>query len=153
MGFIKLYRSLLENPIFDNSELLRVWIWCLLKASYFMHYEMVGKQKIELLPGQFIFGRKKASEELKIGESKLYRIMKLLESENQIELNSNNRFTIVNIINWSFYQGLEMNNKQQKHNKKTTNGHYIRSKEIKNIKNVGSSYDIELYEQMLNKKV
>ncbi len=120
-GYMKLYRSLLENPLFDNSDLLKVWIWCLLKASYQQHFEMVGKQKIELLPGQFVFGRKKAAAELKLGESQFYRLMKHLEGENQIVLKSNNKYTLVNVINWEFYQGLEMQVEQQMNNKRTTN--------------------------------
>lgn len=165
-GYMKLYRSLLGNAVFDNADLLKVWIWCLLKASYYPHFEMVGSQKIELLPGQFIFGRKGAASFLKMNESHFYRLIKRLEIENKIELKPNNKFTLVTLINWEFYQGLDAETEQQMNNKRTTNEHYIRKKRNKEYippiiplkkggrkkRNVEASYDIELFEQMLNGK-
>ena len=33
-GWIRLWRKLLKSVIFDDEGLLKVWIWCLLKASF-----------------------------------------------------------------------------------------------------------------------
>ena len=41
-------------------------------------------QKVELKSGQFIFGRKKASEELNMSESLVYRYMQFLKDEEEI---------------------------------------------------------------------
>lgn len=79
-GWVKLHRKLLTSQIFSNEKLLRIWIWCLLKASYQDYSQLVGTQNVELKSGQFVFGRKKAAEELKMNESMFYRNIKLLES-------------------------------------------------------------------------
>jgi len=65
-NWLKLNRSILTSSVFDNPKLLKVWIWCLCKASHKPHDQVVGQQVQHLEAGQFIFGRHTASEELKI---------------------------------------------------------------------------------------
>ena len=115
-SWIKLYRKLLQSPIFENEKALKIWIWCLCKATHKGITQLVGQQIIELNTGQFIFGREKASEELKMTESTVYKYIKLLEKLQMISIKSNNKFSIVSIDNWEEYQGEE----QQKNNKRTT---------------------------------
>ena len=83
-GYIKLFRKLLLSPIFENEKALKVWIWCLLKATHTEREQLVGRQIVHLEKGQFIFGRKKASKELKIKERTLYDYLKLLEQLSMI---------------------------------------------------------------------
>ena len=61
-GYIKLHRQLIESPAFQNEQLLKVWICCLLKASHTEHDEIVGHQIIHLEPGQFVFGSIKRAD-------------------------------------------------------------------------------------------
>jgi uncharacterized phage protein (TIGR02220 family) len=136
-GWIKLHRQLLESTVFDNSDLLKVWVWCLLKATHRKRKQLVGLQEVMLEEGQFIFGRKKASEELKLSESKVYRLMKILKSENNISMKSNNKFTIITVENWTLYQGDDKENEQQMNNKRTTNEQQMNTnKNVKNVKNI-----------------
>lgn len=112
-SYIKLFRKILKSPIWDNEKALKIWIWCLLKATHIERKQLVGQQMINLEKGQFIFGRKKASEELKMKESTIYKYIKLLEDEQMLSINSNNKFSIVSIEKWEDYQieGLKNNNK------------------------------------------
>ena len=98
--WIKLYRKLLQSPIFDNEKALKIWIWCLLKATHTERNQVVGQQNVILQNGQFIFGRKKASEELKMTENMVYRYMKLLEELSMLNIKSNNKFSVVSIEKW-----------------------------------------------------
>lgn len=135
-GWIKLHRCLKDSLVFDNSDLLKVWIWCLLKATHKKHKQMVGLQEVELQEGQFIFGRKKAAEELNMTESKVYRLVKKLESMGNIILESNNKWTSVTIANWELYQDIEIESEQQMNNKRTTNEQQMNTnKNVKNVKN------------------
>jgi len=77
--WIKLYRKLLKSPIFENEKALKIWIWCLLKATHIEREQLVGQQIVHLKKGQFVFGREKASEELKMTSSTVYKYIKLLE--------------------------------------------------------------------------
>jgi hypothetical protein len=78
-GWVKLHRKLLSSQIFQNDKLLRIWIWCLLKASYQDYSQLVGMQNVNLKSGQFVFGRKAAAEELKMNENTFYHNIKFLE--------------------------------------------------------------------------
>lgn len=119
-GWIKLHRKLLENPIFNNPDLLKVWIWCLLKASHKGHKQMVGLQEVKLKEGQFVTGRFAASNELKINPSTFYKYLKTLAKLQMIVLNSNNKMTIVTIENWAKHQVDDSESYQQNNNKITT---------------------------------
>lgn len=112
-SWVKLYRKLLQSPIFENEKALKIWIWCLLKASYKDREQLVGLQVVNLKSGQFIFGRKKASEELRMTESIIYKYIKLLEDLQMISIESNNKFSIVTVEKWEDYQieDLKSNNK------------------------------------------
>ncbi len=112
-SWIKLYRNLLYSPIFENEKGLKIWIWCLLKATHTDRNQLVGQQIVELKKGQFIFGRKKASEELKMTESVIYKYIKLLEKLEMISMMSNNKFSVVTVEKWEDYQleDLKSNNK------------------------------------------
>ena len=119
-GWIKLHRKLIDNPIFDNADLLRVWIWCLLKASHKGYKQLVGLTEVELKEGQFVTGRFSGSKELKVNPSTFYKHLKLLEKLQMIELNSNNKMTVVTIVKWAIYQLEETEMYQQNNNKRTT---------------------------------
>lgn len=154
-GWVKLSRSLIDKPIFKNEKLLKVWIWCLLKATHKEYEQLIGLQKITLLQGQFIFGRKKAAEELNLPESTVWRLMKVLADKNNpsLEIETHTKYSIVNIINWSGYQlekdektdtcessnnnGSEDTAGQQVNNKWTTSEQQMdTNKNVKNVKNV-----------------
>jgi hypothetical protein len=92
---------------------LKIWIWCLLKATHIDRNQLVGQQIVELKKGQFVFGRKKASEELKMTESVIYKYIKLLEKLEMISMKSNNKFSVVTVKKWEDYQleDLKSNNK------------------------------------------
>lgn len=83
-SYIKLFRKLLNSPIFENEKALKIWIWCLLKATHKEREQLIGRQIVHLEKGQFVFGRKKASEELKMKERTLYDYLKLLEQLSMI---------------------------------------------------------------------
>jgi len=68
-GWIKLHRQLLSSHIFQNEKLLKTWIWCLMKASHTERTQVVGRQKVDLEPGQFVTGRHAAAAELGMAPS------------------------------------------------------------------------------------
>ena len=147
-GWVKLHRKLLESPVFQNEKLLKVFVWCLLKASHTEHAELVGLQKVSLHPGQFIYGRHKAAEELKIKESTLYKYMMWLKNEEILNIQSNNKFSVVTVVNWDLYQSDEPKSNSKSNSKETTKEQQSNSKvttkeqqrntnnNVKNVKNV-----------------
>lgn len=129
-GYIKLFRKLLKSPIWENEKALKIWLWCLLKATHIERDQLVGQQIIHLEKGQFIFGREKASDELNMTESTVYKYIKLLEKLQMISINSNNKFSVVSIEKWEDYQIEELKD----NNKITTEEQ--QSNTNKNVKNI-----------------
>ena len=140
-GWIKLHRKLIDSAIFDNPKLLKVWVWCLCKASHKPVELMVGNQIVQLQEGQFVFGRQKAAVELNINDRTVYDYMKLLEKCKMVNIKANNKFSVVTIEKWAFYQGCEddyqQQTSQQTNSKPTTDQQQTNTnKNVKNDKNV-----------------
>ena len=93
-SYIKLFRKLLNSPIFENEKALKIWIWCLLKATHREREQLVGQQIVKLKKGEFVFGRKQASEELKMTESTIYKYIKLLEKLQMISIKVTTNFQL-----------------------------------------------------------
>ena len=158
-GYIRLHRKSLDSGFMKNHKRWAFWCWCLLKATHTTHTVTVGSQKIELKPGQFIFGRKQASIELGIPESTIYRFQKSLESETMLGVKPNNKFSVFSIVNWVTYQHCEDVNEQQMNNKRTTNEQQMNtnkkgSKGKKGLPFLSSAPDeVAIIVEYLNQKV
>jgi hypothetical protein len=103
-GYIKLYRKLIQSPVFQDEKLLKVWLWCLMKASYRDRKFMHGNSEVSVRAGQFICGTRSAADVLNMSPSTVYRKLKLLRKMNQIDTTVKRYFTVVTIINWHTYQ-------------------------------------------------
>jgi len=131
-GYVKVYRKALDKKWLSNHKLWVVWTYCLMKASYKKTEVIVGLQVIKLEPGQFVFGLKVASKDLKIPKTTIYRILKFLKSEGNLSIKAENKFSIITIMNWERYQDTKNQNGKQMENKRKTNGNIQEVKEVKN---------------------
>lgn len=77
---------------------------------------MIGNQQIALQPGQFIFGRKKASKETRLSERSIRTCVYNLCTLGNLTIKTTNRFSLITIVNWELYQ-----DKGIKTTSKTTN--------------------------------
>jgi len=144
MGYIKLHRKLLKNPICSRSEYFHLWVVMLLKANHSTGYKLYKNEKLILQPGQFTTGRKALSAETGISESQVYKILKYLEKEQQISLKSNNKFTLITILNWVPYQGngtTDFDEMEQPSNSQVTAKEQPSNtnNNVKNVKNVNNN--------------
>lgn len=112
-GYVKLWRKSLEGGWLQNPELWTFWTWCLLKASHKVIVVRVGFQEITLEPGQFVFGRLKASKELKMSERKIRSCIDFLRKAENLTIKTTNKFSIITIVNWTIYQGDDLEYDQQ----------------------------------------
>lgn len=146
-GYIKLHRKILENPVvMKTPDHLAVWLYLLLNATHKGYDTMLEGQRITLKPGQLITGRKAISKALKINESKIQRLLKMFQSEQQIEQLTNPRCRLISILNWNEYQYDEQQIKRQVNNKQTLYNN------VKNDKNKYSA-DFEEFWTLYPKKV
>ncbi len=103
-GFIQLHRKLLDNPIFQNEKLLKLFIYCLLKASYKDRETMIGDSIVKLSCGQLVIGRKALARDLDLSEQQVRTLISKLKKLNILHTKATNKYTIVTVINWGLYQ-------------------------------------------------
>jgi leucyl aminopeptidase len=106
-GWIKIHRQLKEKAYYKDSEFIHLWLHLLLCANHNNGEYLNGYEIIKLKKGQFVTGRKKLSLETGISESKIERILKVFESEQQIEQQTNSRSRVISILSWDKYQQSE----------------------------------------------
>ncbi len=120
-GWISVYRKIVNNPIFDNPKGFKLWIWCLIKANRYEKEILLGRRKIFLKSGQFIFGSITACEQLNMSKSTIHFWMSYLKDERYIERKTTNRYSIITILNYIEYQVIEHQVKHKRNANETPN--------------------------------
>lgn len=113
--WIKLHRKLLESAVFNDEWLLRLWIWCLLRAGY-CDRTVAGTT---IHAGSFVTGRFAASDELNVSPSRWYRGIHQLASLGMISLSASQERTTITICKWDTYQSDSDVREQQVNSQRT----------------------------------
>jgi hypothetical protein len=103
-GWIKAYRRLLENGWLKNHNVFIFWMYCLFKAAYEPTKAIVGFREVNLEPGQFIFGRRKAAKETGLSEREIRTCLAFLSKAQNVTHQTTHHFSIISIVNWNSYQ-------------------------------------------------
>jgi len=106
-GWVRDHRKILDWPWFKNPNAAHLWEYCRLKASYQARRALVGPVEVDLLPGQFIYGRRTAADETGLSEQEIRTAAKHLIREGCLNLttHSTNLFSVATVCNWERYQG------------------------------------------------
>lgn len=135
-GWVKLHRAVCESAVFDDAEILRLWIYILINAAHKDHDTIYQGKIVHIKKGEFVTGRKILAREFKLSESKIYRMLTTLAELGNIEIKSNNKFSLVTVVNWAKYQDDSENlnnkrtaNEQQLNNKRTTDEQQLNTTE------------------------
>ena len=103
-GFIKIHRKITETVIYKNSELLHLFLHCILKSNFKDSKVLYGGKTIDIKRGSFITWRGKLSSELGINGNTIYKYLKKLEELDYINVTSNYKYSIIEVINYGQYQ-------------------------------------------------
>lgn len=143
-GWIKLYRKLLESPVFDSEKGLKIWVWCLLKANHRDKVIFIGRQRLLVKKGSFIMGGHNAQEILKIARSTIFHWLHILEREGMVSIKKTNKYTVVTIPKWNDYQD---DWQQMDINSTTNETQKITNKNDKNVENDKKNTENVLFEE------
>lgn len=144
-GYIKLYRQITDTPVWADSDKLKLWLMCLMKATHDEKTQVVGNQIIELKAGQFITGRAALSDDFNRDVKKdrrvdgltLFRWLSLFEKMEMLNIKKTNKYSLITVLNWDKYQGRRTSNEQQLNNNRTSDEQQLNTnKNDKNVKNV-----------------
>ncbi|WP_028609210.1 hypothetical protein [Paenibacillus harenae] len=135
MAYIGLDRGIVDHWIYQDAEYFKVWFEMLYRARFSKepHTELVDGEMVVVNYGEFIYGRIKWSERLKISEQRLRTLIKKLKAQDMIEVVSEHRkCTLYTIKNYAKFnqqsnqqeaqsdQGFEGNANQQSNQPSTS---------------------------------
>ena len=112
-GWIRLYRKLQECWVWEDKEPFdkrSAWIDLLLTANHADAKLLFNGELITVQRGQILTSVRKLSVKWKWSANKVYRFLKLLESDKMLQKESNKDRTLLTIVNYSVYQGGEYTN-------------------------------------------
>jgi len=150
-GYIKLWRKIKDDPWMKKPAYLSVWLHLLIEAEHGMTKEK-GKwrkkrtdelrtilwkgKEMKLKAGQLTCGAYQLSEWTGVPRGTVERILKRFKSEEQIEIETSNRCSLITVKKWKQYQMSEEVNEELMRNKRGTDEEQMRTpKECKNVKN------------------
>lgn len=146
-GWIKLHRSILESAVFDDLEILKIWIWLLCSVSYSSKTFIFNGSTVSVSAGQVATGRKKIAAQTGMDEARVYRALNVLKKMGKIDIKSTNKYSIISMVNWEKYQGEMQNinikitaNSQQNHSKPTSE---LQQNDIKSTSSSQQTYTIK----------
>ena len=139
-GWIKLHRKLMQTSFYRDSETVHLAIHLLLKANHCDVDIIFNNEAITIKRGSLITGRQALSRETGIHESTIYRKLKVLEKVGFSNTTSNNKFSIITILNYSTYNSNDNATEQQAeqpvNNKRTQTRMYKNEKNVKKQKEI-----------------
>lgn len=147
-GWLKLYRSILDSAVFQDAEILKVWIWLLCNVAFEQHDTICYGKVINLKPGQIATGRKKIAQCTDLNENKVYRALTALKSLGNIEIKATNKYSIITVVNWDKYQdenGKRTANEQQANSKTTTEEQQTNNKRTQHKNGNNGKNEKEIY--------
>lgn len=156
-GWIKLHRKIRDSSIFNDHQLFRLWMICLTEATHKERDQLIDKQTVHLMPGEFVTGRYDIHElynsglkhsDKVTGEKTVYRWLEKLQSSGFLTIKKTNKFSIVSIDNWAFYQGDDSSNDHQIDQQMTIkrpsdDQQMTTNKNVKNVKNEENEKEVK----------
>jgi len=140
-GYIKLYRDIQQNWLWETERArtkLEAWIDLLMLVNFAEGTHVVGNEvKVVPLGSKYITIRQ-LSKRWKWSTTKVTSFLNLLKSDEMILLeNSNNKKTLLTVVNWELYQFdkdiKKTQKRQEKDKKKTLNNNENKENKENNI--------------------
>lgn len=128
-GWIKVHRALAEHHVASDPGSLSVWIHILLLANHRETKRQINGRVVNVLAGQLITSRKSISTKTGVNESKVERVLKMLQSEHLIEQHGTSKFRVISITNWDTYQQTEQQDEQPVNSRRTASEQQVNTPE------------------------
>ena len=115
-GWIKIYRGIVENPLWNIKPFSKgqAWIDLILQANYTESKTLIGNKLESVEKGSFITSELKLMNCWGWSKNKVRAFLQYLENENMIIKISNQKRTIIKIVNYSLYQDMEVSEQMTK---------------------------------------
>ena len=142
-GYIKLHRTLMENPIWTSEKFTRgqAWVDLLLKANAQPGYVRKRGTRINLERGDVGYSIKELSRQWGWSESKTRRYLKELEDDGMVTVKKTNVSCTITLLNYDYWQSNDWQTRRDddsadgaQSNTQTARKRYPNNKENKRIR-------------------
>ena len=103
-GYIKLYRDIRGHWIWSDPDYLRAWVDLLMMVNHEDRQILFNKKLITVKRGSRITSIRKLSERWGWSRGRVSRFLDMLEQDHMIATRRTTQKTLINVINYSFYQ-------------------------------------------------
>lgn len=140
-GWIKLHRQILDWEYYDDIKCFKLWMHLLLKCNIEDGKKAYG---FTLKAGQMITTLPKLSAETGLSEREVRTALDKLTKGRQIVQKTTNKFRVITVENWAFYQGVGQQSDRQTTDKTQESGQTNdslkqRNKEIRNKNTISAT--------------
>lgn len=155
-GWIKLYRKLqdcwiwLDKEPFDKRS---AWVDLLLTANHSDKKILFNGELITVKRGQILTSVRKLSAKWKWSVNKVYRFLKLLESDEMLQKESDKDRTLLTIVNYSIFQCCEYTNENSNGNTNGNSDEYTSETQTETPTNTPTEHKQECKEYKNDKNV
>ena len=138
-GWIKLHRKIQEHWLYEEKRKFsrfEAWLDLLMMANHEDSRVILGNEIVCVKRGQRITSIRKLCEKWGWSNTKVTQFLKLLETDNMIEVETDTKKTVITIVNYDFYQGIngtKTTENRHENDAKQTQKHT--NKNEKNVKN------------------
>jgi len=97
-GWFKVNRDIIKRAIFDDAELLRLYIYLQADAYYEPYEKLIDGEVVQLVPGQGTFGTRQLAGTLNTNHSTTYKRLKKLEKLGFIKIESYREMSVFTLL-------------------------------------------------------
>ncbi|MFA5151854.1 MAG: hypothetical protein WC554_04755 [Clostridia bacterium] len=146
-GYFLMYKKIIKSPVWGDPLMLKLWIYCLVRANFEDKKIFFNGQFFDVKRGQFITSFNHISKDCGLTPQQTRSRINALKSTNKITVKTTNKFSLISLPNYAYYQDrqqTEQQAKQQSSNKPATNQQQQRTNIINktNKNNLGKKFKI-----------
>lgn len=139
-GWIKVYRKIRQSFVWTDANQLKLWLLILMKASHDGNRFLFNGQQVDVSSGQLVTGAHALAFEFNNGVPhdnqvawrKVWRWVKRFENEGMLTIKSNNKYSVITVVNYPQYQS---NDNPMTTQRQSTDNPVTTIKNAKNTKN------------------
>lgn len=106
-GWIKTYRDITDHWVYQDNLRFKAWMDLLLRANHKGKRIRFNKGFIDIKKGQTITSLQKLADSWLCSRNTVSTILKEFESDGMIEVNSSKHGTLITIVKYSDFQGVQ----------------------------------------------
>lgn len=119
-GYIKLYRAIRENWIWEDPEMLRAWLDLLMMVNHKDQKVPFDGKLITVKKGSKITSLRKLALMWGWSKDKTGRFLDMLETDSMIRQTRDTKKTLISVVNYGFYQGAGPSSETPKRHRRDT---------------------------------